>query len=187
MGEELAKPSPMQKMKGLVIEEMIEGTDDADANKFLEVYIDDVAMKTEIFEEHLIHLRLMLNDCQLGFNIHCYAQGERGAQVLIVPELVDFITPALDKVPECIDKLAQVEIKIWVLTGDKTAINIGFSCRLLREGMKPVILNSEAPGFKVLEKARNVSAIREMALLSGLMDNPYWCMEKNFHFCVELI
>ncbi|XP_028125435.1 uncharacterized protein LOC114322346 isoform X2 [Camellia sinensis] len=54
-------------------------------------------------------------------------QGERGAQVLIVPELVDFITAALDKVPECIDKLAQVGIKIWVLTGDKmeTAINIG--------------------------------------------------------------
>ncbi|KAI7996408.1 hypothetical protein LOK49_LG10G01689 [Camellia lanceoleosa] len=54
-------------------------------------------------------------------------QGERGAQVLIVPELVDFITAALDKVPECIDKLAQAGIKIWVLTGDKTkiAINIG--------------------------------------------------------------
>lgn len=31
------------------------------------------------------------------------------------------------QVPECIDKLAQAGIKIWVLTGDKmeTAINIG--------------------------------------------------------------
>ena len=31
------------------------------------------------------------------------------------------------KVPECIDKLAQAGIKLWVLTGDKmeTAINIG--------------------------------------------------------------
>ncbi|CAL5372797.1 unnamed protein product [Camellia sinensis] len=27
----------------------------------------------------------------------------------------------------------------------------------------------------------------EMALLHGLLDNPYWRMEKNFHFCVELI
>ncbi|XP_028053172.1 uncharacterized protein LOC114257590 [Camellia sinensis] len=26
-----------------------------------------------------------------------------------------------------------------------------------------------------------------MALLHGLADNPYWCMEKNFNFCVELI
>ncbi|KAK8960095.1 putative phospholipid-transporting ATPase 8 [Platanthera guangdongensis] len=40
-------------------------------------------------------------------------------------------------VPECIDKLAQAGIKIWVLTGDKleTAINIGFEsvARQLRE------------------------------------------------------
>lgn len=30
--------------------------------------------------------------------------------------------------PECIDKLAQAGIKLWVLTGDKmeTAINIGY-------------------------------------------------------------
>lgn len=33
------------------------------------------------------------------------------------------------QVPDCIDKLAQAGIKIWVLTGDKmeTAINIGYS------------------------------------------------------------
>lgn len=32
------------------------------------------------------------------------------------------------QVPECIDKLAQAGIKLWVLTGDKmeTAINIGY-------------------------------------------------------------
>ena len=31
------------------------------------------------------------------------------------------------QVPECIDKLAQAGLKLWVLTGDKmeTAINIG--------------------------------------------------------------
>lgn len=31
------------------------------------------------------------------------------------------------QVPECIDKLAQAGIKLWVLTGDKmeTAINVG--------------------------------------------------------------
>lgn len=35
----------------------------------------------------------------------------------------------LEKVPECIDKLAQAGLKIWVLTGDKleTAINIGYA------------------------------------------------------------
>lgn len=45
-------------------------------------------------------------------------------------------------VPECIDKLAQAGLKIWVLTGDKmeTAINIGFACSLLRQGMKQICL-----------------------------------------------
>lgn len=34
----------------------------------------------------------------------------------------------LNQVPDCIDKLAQAGIKLWVLTGDKmeTAINIGY-------------------------------------------------------------
>ncbi|KAK9705036.1 hypothetical protein RND81_07G028600 [Saponaria officinalis] len=57
-------------------------------------------------------------------------------------------------VPECIDKLAQAGIKIWVLTGDKmeTAINIGFACSLLRQGMKQIIINLEMPEIKTLEK-----------------------------------
>ncbi|RZC48296.1 hypothetical protein C5167_041254 [Papaver somniferum] len=40
-------------------------------------------------------------------------------------------------VPECIDKLAQAGLKIWLLTGDKreTAVNIGFACSLLRHDM----------------------------------------------------
>ncbi|XP_074558346.1 putative phospholipid-transporting ATPase 4 [Curcuma longa] len=47
-------------------------------------------------------------------------------------------------VPQCIDKLAQAGLKIWVLTGDKieTAINIGFACSLLRQGMKQICLST---------------------------------------------
>ncbi|KAL7089629.1 hypothetical protein ACP275_13G196000 [Erythranthe tilingii] len=47
-------------------------------------------------------------------------------------------------VPECIDKLAQAGLKIWLLTGDKkeTAVNIGFSCSLLRHDMKQLHLCS---------------------------------------------
>ncbi|GJY32474.1 probable phospholipid-transporting ATPase 4, partial [Tanacetum coccineum] len=43
-----------------------------------------------------------------------------------------------DGVAECIDKLAQAGIKIWLLTGDKkeTAVNIGFACSLLRHDMQ---------------------------------------------------
>ncbi|XWS60364.1 hypothetical protein CRYUN_Cryun07bG0029600 [Craigia yunnanensis] len=63
-------------------------------------------------------------------------------------------------VPECIDKLAQAGIKIWVLTGDKmeTAINIGFACSLLRQGMKQIVINSETPENRALEKAGDKSA-----------------------------
>ncbi|CAN7026336.1 hypothetical protein IGI04_024900 [Brassica rapa subsp. trilocularis] len=58
-------------------------------------------------------------------------------------------------VPECIDKLAQAGIKIWVLTGDKmeTAINIGFASSLLRQEMKQIIINLETPHIKSLEKS----------------------------------
>uniref|UniRef100_A0A0N5A7W7 Phospholipid-transporting ATPase n=1 Tax=Syphacia muris TaxID=451379 RepID=A0A0N5A7W7_9BILA len=47
-----------------------------------------------------------------------------------------------DGVPETIAKLAEANIKIWVLTGDKqeTAINIGYSCRLLTENMREVFV-----------------------------------------------
>lgn len=47
-------------------------------------------------------------------------------------------------VPECIDKLAQAGLKLWVLTGDKmeTAINIGYSCSLLRQGMKQICIST---------------------------------------------
>ncbi|KAJ6341552.1 hypothetical protein OIU78_009666 [Salix suchowensis] len=56
---------------------------------------------------------------------------------------------------ECIDKLAQAGIKIWLLTGDKkeTAINIGFSCSLLRQDMKQfhVCLSKETESKKQLK------------------------------------
>ncbi|CAL5325791.1 unnamed protein product [Camellia sinensis] len=39
----------------------------------------------------------------------------------------------------------------------------------------------------VLGNSGELFEITLMALLHGLVDNPYWCMEKNIHFCVELI
>ncbi|KRX62031.1 putative phospholipid-transporting ATPase ID [Trichinella sp. T9] len=47
-----------------------------------------------------------------------------------------------DGVPETIANLIAANIKIWVLTGDKqeTAINIGFSCRLLTVNLKEVFI-----------------------------------------------
>eukprot|EP00794_Sanderia_malayensis_P010085 gene10085-11115_t len=49
-------------------------------------------------------------------------------------------------VPETISNLAEANIKLWVLTGDKqeTAVNIGYSCMLLTENMTDVfVINSK--------------------------------------------
>ncbi|CAN1312762.1 Putative phospholipid-transporting ATPase 9 [Linum perenne] len=64
-------------------------------------------------------------------------------------------------VPDCIDKLAQAGIKIWVLTGDKmeTAINIG----LLRQGMTQIIINLELPELQALEMAGDKTAINKIS------------------------
>ncbi|KAF6147887.1 hypothetical protein GIB67_014467 [Kingdonia uniflora] len=66
-------------------------------------------------------------------------------------------------VPECIEKLAQAGIKIWVLTGDKmeTAINIGYACSLLRQGMKHIVINLDMPEIIALERTENKDAIRK--------------------------
>ncbi|XP_010262307.1 PREDICTED: putative phospholipid-transporting ATPase 9 isoform X2 [Nelumbo nucifera] len=71
-------------------------------------------------------------------------------------------------VPQCIDKLAQAGIKIWVLTGDKmeTAINIGFACSLPRQGMKQIIINLETPEIKALEKEGQKFAIAKASKAS---------------------
>ncbi|KAG7013066.1 putative phospholipid-transporting ATPase 9, partial [Cucurbita argyrosperma subsp. argyrosperma] len=64
-------------------------------------------------------------------------------------------------VPECIDRLAQAGIKIWVLTGDKmeTAINIGFACSLLREDMKQIVITLESSEIQAIEKSGDKTSI----------------------------
>ncbi|KAI4565237.1 hypothetical protein MJT46_009580 [Ovis ammon polii x Ovis aries] len=49
-------------------------------------------------------------------------------------------------VPETIATLLKAEIKIWVLTGDKqeTAINIGYSCRLVSQNMALILLKEDS-------------------------------------------
>lgn len=50
-----------------------------------------------------------------------------------------------DGVPDTIHTLQQANIKVWVLTGDRqeTAINIGYSCKLLTEEMDLLICNKD--------------------------------------------
>ncbi|XP_011158837.2 probable phospholipid-transporting ATPase IA isoform X7 [Solenopsis invicta] len=58
-----------------------------------------------------------------------------------------------DQVPETIQAFIQADIYVWVLTGDKqeTAINIGYSCKLITHGMPLYIINETS-----LDKTREV-------------------------------
>ncbi|KAL8531580.1 hypothetical protein ACS0TY_008253 [Phlomoides rotata] len=102
-------------------------------------------------------------------------------------ELIDEVTEEIEKdmillgatavedklqkgVPECIDKLAQAGIKIWVLTGDKmeTAINIGYACSLLRQGMTQITITLDTPEIIAVEKTGGKSAIAKASKQSVL-------------------
>ncbi|KAF8935380.1 hypothetical protein BGZ47_009973 [Haplosporangium gracile] len=62
-----------------------------------------------------------------------------------------------DGVPETIDKLRRAGIRLWMLTGDKreTAINIGYSCRLIKDYSSTIILDvpTQAQAHKAMNKA----------------------------------
>ncbi|KAJ3109737.1 hypothetical protein HDU96_007113 [Phlyctochytrium bullatum] len=74
-----------------------------------------------------------------------------------------------DGVPDTIHTLATAGIKLWILTGDRqeTAINIGYSCKLLTEEMSLIICN-EATHFETKEFLEK----KLMAVKGGIeMDN----------------
>jgi phospholipid-transporting ATPase len=56
------------------------------------------------------------------------------------------------QVPETIAALIKADIHVWVLTGDKqeTAINIGYSCRLIVHGMPLLIINEDSLDVSVI-------------------------------------
>ncbi|XP_078180817.1 putative phospholipid-transporting ATPase 4 isoform X2 [Carex rostrata] len=90
------------------------------------------------------------------------AQLERVAELMEKELILVGATAVEDKlqrgVPQCVDKLAQAGLKIWVLTGDKmeTAINIGYACSLLRQGMKQICL-STAPSDPTQQDAKKAA------------------------------
>lgn len=73
------------------------------------------------------------------------------------------------KVPECIEKLANAGIKIWVLTGDKMeiAINIGYACSLLVQGMKQIVITLDSPDIIALEKLNDRETSSKVKFLYG--------------------
>ncbi|KAI4320475.1 hypothetical protein MLD38_033952 [Melastoma candidum] len=71
-------------------------------------------------------------------------------------------------VQECIEMLAEAQINIWVLTGDKqeTAINIGYACRLLRQQMQLIIVNLDLPEIVELERTKDREGIEAASVAS---------------------
>ncbi|WCJ39486.1 ATPase E1-E2 type family protein / haloacid dehalogenase-like hydrolase family protein [Euphorbia peplus] len=89
-------------------------------------------------------------------------------------------------VPQCIDKLAQAGLKLWVLTGDKmeTAINIGYACSLLRQGMKQIcitITNSDM-GAQDNKQAVKDNILNQITNASQMIK-----LEKDPHAAFALI
>mmetsp|Transcript_41346 Transcript_41346/g.62992 ORF Transcript_41346/g.62992 Transcript_41346/m.62992 type:complete len:154 (-) Transcript_41346:1632-2093(-) len=80
-----------------------------------------------------------------------------------------------DEAAEVIEHIKEAGIKLWVLTGDKieTAINIGFSCKLLDEEMEIFIIDEESTreiynqikDFQ--EKMRQINKSRDVAVVVG--------------------
>ncbi|XP_057455150.1 probable phospholipid-transporting ATPase 4 isoform X2 [Lotus japonicus] len=88
-------------------------------------------------------------------------------------------------VPQCIDKLAQAGLKIWVLTGDKmeTAINIGFACSLLRQGMKQICISTNSDsGSNDVKKAIKDDILNQITNASQMIK-----LEKDPHAAFALI
>ncbi|XP_063679128.1 probable phospholipid-transporting ATPase IM isoform X2 [Bolinopsis microptera] len=78
-----------------------------------------------------------------------------------------------DGVPETIANLARASIKIWVLTGDKqeTAINIGYSCKLIKPRMEVLILEgdeSDEVKFEIKELQYRIDELKRVAKKEGV-------------------
>ncbi|XP_042498744.1 probable phospholipid-transporting ATPase 8 isoform X3 [Macadamia integrifolia] len=82
-------------------------------------------------------------------------------------------------VPECVEKLSQAGVKIWVLTGDKmeTAVNIGYACRLLREEMCQIVITLDGPDMIALEKQGDKEAIAKAVMASDFAIGQFCFLE----------
>ncbi|XP_034443809.1 probable phospholipid-transporting ATPase IM [Hippoglossus hippoglossus] len=89
-----------------------------------------------------------------------YEEIEQGLKLLGATAIEDKLQ---EGVPETIACLNLAGIKIWVLTGDKleTAMNIGYSCNMLRDDMNEVFVMS---GHTLLEVQQQLRSAKEHIL-----------------------
>ncbi|XP_073327919.1 phospholipid-transporting ATPase ID [Pagrus major] len=113
----------------------------------------EVWMKKLLFASTVIENR----EDQLGA---LYEEIEQGLKLLGATAIEDKLQ---EGVPETIACLNLADIKIWVLTGDKleTAMNIGYSCNMLRDDMNEVFVIS---GHTVQEVQQQLRSAKEHIL-----------------------
>ena len=72
-----------------------------------------------------------------------------------------------DGVPETIATLQTAGIRVWVLTGDRqeTAINIGYSCRLISESMSLLIVNEATAADTASVIQQQLATIEALSLI----------------------
>ncbi|XP_026095031.1 probable phospholipid-transporting ATPase IM isoform X2 [Carassius auratus] len=87
-----------------------------------------------------------------------YEEIEQGMLLLGATAIEDKLQ---EGVPETIACLTLANIKIWVLTGDKleTAMNIGYSCNMLRDDMNKVFIISGHTTLEVQQELRTAKEI----------------------------
>lgn len=78
-------------------------------------------------------------------------------------------------VPDAIQTLHKAGIKLWILTGDKvqTAIEIGFSCNLLNNGMEIMILSAENTQDTLLQIESSLNKLQSTNSDDGFIDKKY--------------
>ncbi|CAG5957858.1 unnamed protein product [Menidia menidia] len=123
------------------------------AYKDLDVDYFEVWMKKLLFVSTVIDNR----EDQLAL---LYEEIEQGMKLLGATAIEDKLQ---EGVPETIARLNLADIKIWVLTGDKleTAMNIGYSCNMLRDDMNEVFVVS---GHTMLNVQQQLRSAKELIL-----------------------
>ncbi|KAI8854148.1 hypothetical protein BC829DRAFT_218733 [Chytridium lagenaria] len=131
---------------------IIEGADPDMTSKHLEVFANE-GLRTLCLAYKIIPEQVY-EDWNKKFATAQSAIKDREMKVDAVSELIENDLTLMgataiedklqDGVPDTIYTLAKAGIKIWVLTGDKmeTAINISFSCNLLKRNMILIVIKS---------------------------------------------
>ncbi|CAJ1056454.1 phospholipid-transporting ATPase ID [Xyrichtys novacula] len=119
------------------------------AYKDLDEDFFDIWMKKLLFASTVMENR----DEQLAM---LYEEIEQGMKLLGATAIEDKLQ---EGVPETIARLNLADIKIWVLTGDKleTAMNIGYSCNMLRDDMNEVFVISGNTLLEVQQQLRSAN------------------------------